>query len=555
MNRSATWLAALGWAMASLAQGADRARPNILLIVADDLGYSDLGAFGGEIATPTLDALARSGARFTQFYTASSCAPTRAMLMTGIDHHRVGFGMLSEVRQSVHLHAPGYEGVLDPRAPTIAQRLRAQGYRTMMAGKWHLGDRGTSTPATRGFDRSYSIAHGASSHFDDRGYMPQVARIEHLEDGRPVAVGPGFYSSDFFTSRILTYLDEPQAQGRPFFAYLALTAPHYPLHAPRALIDKYQTRYRAGWDAVRAARVRRLQTLGLLGRRDSPAARAAEIPAWDSLTAGQREFESRRMAVYAAMIERLDFDVGRLLAHLRASGQLDNTLVVFMSDNGAEATELDTMPALKVWYDQNFDNSLAVIGQQGSFVALGPAWAGVAATPFSGFKGLTREGGIRAPLLIRGPQVHARWQHLSVNVADLAVTLLALAGVDVAVDAGTAPNLPLDGRSFAAALAGRRERPATSVDFFETYGAAAVIDGGRWKALRLGPPWSDGRWRLYDLRSDPAELHDVSPAAPDRLMQLTRQYEAYAQRVGVVPPEREPVFPWGYSNRYHPGGP
>ncbi len=527
------------------------APPNILLIVADDLGYSDLGFYGGEIDTPNLDALARRGAAFSQFYTASSCSPTRAMLLTGVDHHRVGFGMLAEVRQSVHQHAPGYEGELDPRAPTLAERLRKRGYYTVMAGKWHLGDTGASTPVARGFDHSYSIAHGASSHFDDRGYMPSVPKVEHREDGARVAVGADFYSSDFFVARIMRYLDEPAAQGRPFFAYLALTAPHYPLHAPRNLIDKYQARYAKGWDVVQRQRVRRLQSVGLLGRDRIAAQRAANIPRWLALSTDVRRFEAHRMAIYAAMIERLDQDVGQLLQHLNDGGRLANTLVVFMSDNGAEATELDTMPALKTWYDKEFDNSFDTLGSAGSFVALGPAWAGVAATPFAGFKGLTQEGGIRAPLIVAGPGVLRGWRTQSVNVADLSATLLADAGIELANAVASVPGeLPLDGQSFLGLLRHANQLPAQGQLFFETYGAAAVIDSGRWKALRLGPPWSDGQWRLYDLRTDPAELHDLSAAERPRLTGLIAAYSSYAKRVGVVPPEREPVLPWGYSNRY-----
>ena len=289
----------------------------------------------------------------------------------------------------------------------------------------------------------------------------------------------------------------------------------------------------------------------MLGRERDAAQRATNIPRWLALSTDERRFEARRMAIYAAMIERLDQNVGQLLQHLKVSGLLANTLVVFMSDNGAEATELDTMPALQTWYNKQFDNSFDSLGSAGSFVALGPAWAGVAATPFSGYKGLTNEGGIRAPLIVAGPGVLRGWRKQSVNVADLSATMLAAAGIDATGrDLPAAGELPLDGKSFLATLRHVQHVPAVGKLFFETYGAAAVIDAGRWKALRLGPPWSDGQWRLYDIHSDPAELHDLSATERPRLTALIDGYASYAKRVGVVPPEREPVLPWGYSNRY-----
>lgn len=531
-------------------------RPNIVLIVADDLGFSDLGAFGGEIDTPNIDRLAQRGLAFTHFYTAASCSPTRAMLLTGVDHHQTGFGTLAEIRQGHQLHAAGYEGYLSNRVATLPERMREVGYRTLMAGKWHLGLISESGPKARGFDRSFALAHGLSSHYSDAGYSPLTPKVDFYENGARVSLPGDFYSSDTFTDRLLGYLKEPGESRQPFFAYLAFTAPHYPLQAPQSLIEKYLPRYAQGWDEVRAGRIARLRVAGLLGK-DTPAAQRPEgIPAWIELTDEQRRFEVKRMAVYAAMIERLDQNVGRLLTALEASGVANDTVVVLMSDNGAEASEQDTLPPLTPWFRKTFDLSYDAMGGAKSFVALGPAWASVAATPLAWFKGLVAEGGVRSPLIMAGPGVGHGRRGDTVTVADLAVTLLDEAGLS-AFDRKmrSAGLLAPEGRSFRSLLSRdnsalpRRINYPGPVVYMESSGSAAAIEGGRWKALRLDAPWGDGQWRLFDLQQDPAELLDLAVTQPSRLTRLREGYARYEKRVGVQSVDGPPMA-WGFSARF-----
>lgn len=526
-------------------------RPNVLLIVADDLGWSDLGAFGGEIHTPSLDALAARGLQFTHFYTAAACSPSRAMLLTGVDQHRTGFGTLAETRQGAQHGAHGYEGYLSPNVVTVPELLRAAGYRTAMAGKWHLGLIEAAGPHARGFDRSYAMTHGLASHYDDGGYSPQVPKVEYFEDGRAVVPPQGFYSTDAFTDRVIEYIDESLAARRPFFAYLPYTAPHFPLHAPPELIEKYVPVYERGWDALREQRAGRLRELGLIGARTRAAPRMPGLPAWSALPAAERRYEAKRMAIYAAMVERIDQNVGRLLRHLERRGIARNTIVVFLSDNGAEATEFETVPFVAPWFAEHYDNSYESIGGPRSFVSYGPGWAGVSGAPLSWHKGLSSDGGIRAPLIVAGTGIAAGRRAQTVTVADLAATLLELTGVRHPGTAYAGRTVhALDGVSFAALLQDGADAAGTRFTFAESYGSSAVIFEGRWKALRLGAPWGDGRWKLYDVRRDPAELDDRADEQRALLAKLTRAYDEYVRRVGVVPAEREPATAWGYSSRY-----
>ncbi|MEZ5514018.1 MAG: arylsulfatase [Steroidobacteraceae bacterium] len=542
-------LLAVSHAVAAAA-AAPAARPNILLIVADDLGFSDLGSYGSEIDTPNLDRLAQRGLKFSHFYTAAACSPTRAMLMTGVDHHQTGFGALAETRQGHQMHAPGYEGYLRADVATLPERLRARGYRTMMAGKWHLGLIPESGPKARGFDRSYALSHGVSGHYSDKGYMPQTPKVDYFDEGELVRPPADFYSSDYFTTKLLEYLAESRAAGQPFFAYLPYTAPHYPLQAPQELIKKYLPRYERGWDEIRAMRIAKLRRLGLLGAKTPAAPRPDGIPAWDTLSDQQRQFETKRMAVYAAMIERMDDNVGRLLAALDSAGVANDTLIVVMSDNGAEATELETLPPLAPWYDKNFDMSYEALGGPQSYVSQGPGWASVSSTPVSWYKGLVAEGGVRAPLIIAGPTVRRGLRGDTVTVMDLAVTVLDAAGVAALDEALQSRGVrEPQGKSFLPLLRQAHVPHVGEPVFMESAGSVAAIEDGRWKALRVGAPWGDGVWRLFDLRSDPAELVDLGASQPARLERLRAGYQAYAQRVGVQDPNGPPV-PWGFSAKF-----
>lgn len=518
--------AALGAALPARAQD----RPNILLILADDLGFSDLGAFGSEIATPNIDRLAREGARLTNFHATATCSPTRAMLLTGQDNHEVGYGNMLEIMADNQFGQPGYEGYLNDRAVSIATRLRQAGYDTVMAGKWHLGSRPQSQPLAHGFRRSAALMQSGADNFEAKPYLEQNPKAVWLEDGSALELPADFYSSDYYVERLTGFLKE--RPDRPFFAYLPFQAVHYPHQAPAELIEKYLPAYREGYEALRHARYERLVQLGLM-----PGGRAMfsapVIPEWDSLPQDTKVRRVRQMAVYAAMLEAMDMAIGRLLASLEADGRLDNTLVIFLSDNGADAAELDV--ASPDYYRRNFDLSTEKLGLPGSFSGYGVGWAQASMTPLRAFKGSAYEGGMRVPLIARWPgripAGHA--SHAFGFVSDVVPTLLEAAGVQ---------GESLRGASILPVLTGKAARAHSpdEVVCYELAGSAAAFRGDL-KLVRSVPPFSDGRWQLFDLAADPGETHDLSAERPADRAALEAAYAEYAREVGVIDP------PAGYS--------
>jgi arylsulfatase len=368
----------LGAGPSVLADSPNR-KPNILLIVADDMGYSDLGSFGGEITTPNLDALAARGLRATNFYVAPSCSPTRSMLLTGTDNHVAGIGNMAEWTGPTQRGRPGYEGHLNARVVSVASLLRAGGYHTYMAGKWHLGEKPDQWPAKRGFERGFALLQGAGSHWPDMlGLLPTEPKVTFTRNGGKVKeLPPDYYSSKYFTDFIIQSIDENGSDGKPFFAYLGYQAPHGPLAVPAEWRDRYKGRYDKGYDAIRAERLARQKKLGITGKDVVTFPRLPNIPAWDKLTDEQRRLAARKMELYAAMIEYMDDQIGRLIAHLKKTGMYDNTLIVFISDNGAAGEDMAELvtklaPGAKDWFDKTFDNRPENRGRPGSCVEYGP---------------------------------------------------------------------------------------------------------------------------------------------------------------------------------------
>ena len=374
----------------------DARRPNILLIVADDLGFSDLGAFGGEIDTPHLDHLAQAGVRFTDFHTASACSPTRAMLLTGTDHHVAGLGTMAEALTPELVGKAGYEGYLNERVVSIAQLLQQEGYFTTLSGKWHLGLTPEHYPVRRGFERSFALLPGAANHY---AFEPPLSLEEkprllrsttglYVEDDTIVDHLPeDFYSSDYFTDRLLGFLSDQHEQDpeQPFFAYLPFSAPHWPLQAPADTIAKYQGRYQQGPDQLRLARLARQQALGLLDAQHTAHPVHSRQPDWDDLPEHERALSARKMEVYAAMVDRMDWNVGRVIDYLKQTDQFEQTVVIFLSDNGAEGAQLEALPVFGANLNQviadHYDNSLDNIGRGNSYVWYGERWAQAATAP------------------------------------------------------------------------------------------------------------------------------------------------------------------------------
>ena len=514
----------------SAAAPAPARQPNIVLILIDDAGYTDLGAYGSEIATPTLDALAASGTRFANFHASPMCAPSRAMLLTGVDSHTAGVANLPESTPPAHRANPAYQGRLDSKVVTVASRLQAAGYRTYMAGKWHLGHDAASLPNARGFDRSLALEATGGDNFQQRPYIPIYDGSEWYEDGRKATLPKDFYSSQLLVDRMIGYIDSAPRDGRPFFAYLPMLAIHMPVQAPAEYIAKYEGRYAEGWAALRQARKAGAVRAGLVDAETPMGPMPANIADWNSLSKKEQQAWAGRMAVNAGMLEAMDANLGRLVAHLKTTGRYDDTLFVVLSDNGPEGADPTVEPIFRTWLKAVGYKNQA--GGKGTWSAVGPGWASAAAAPHSLFKFYASEGGTRVPLILSGPGVRAGATTRGFSIiTDITPTLLDFAGV--------APAHPLDGRSLRGVLAGTAASPydAATPVAMEAAGEAALWKGSL-KAVKGAGHLADPAWRLYDMARDPGETNDLAAARPAELAALKADYAAWARRVGVaeVPP-------------------
>lgn len=535
-------LAACGRAPAPVAAVSD-ARPNVLLIVADDMGFSDAGAFGGEIATPSIDGLARAGITFTEFHVAPNCGPTRGSLLTGMDFHRAGLGGNAGVAAPNQKGLPAYQGYLRDDVVSVAELLRDAGYRTYMAGKWHLGHEPRNTPGGRGFERSFVLLNGGASHWADQAALIPGSVTHYTEDDQPVEELPeDFYSTAAYTERIAEYIREDVAEDRPFFAFLSYTAPHNPLHAPDEAIEKYRGRYDAGWDALAAERAESQRGLGLLEDSKAPHPRPEWVLAWEELTPEQQAGRARDMEVYAAMIDYMDQSIGRLLQVLEDVGEYDDTLIVFMSDNGPSKTAILDYIAFggeAAEFFEQFDNALENRGRPGSSTDIGPGWAFASATPLRLFKGYVAQGGIRVPLIVKpvGSSGSARRIETPVHVMDLAPTMLELAGVTPPEQWQGAEVAPIQGRSILPLIEGEIDSDWMERGLgWEAYGMDAFRRGD-WKILRLPEPFGNGAWQLYHLAEDPGETNDLADQYPERVQELAAGWGEYAEDNEVVHPD------------------
>ncbi len=527
----------------------DTTPPNVLLIVVDDMGFSDLGAFGSEIETPHLDQLAAEGVRLTDFHSAPACSPTRAMLLSGVDHHIAGLGAMIETVRPDFEGARGYEGYLNDDVAALPELLQDAGYRTVMSGKWHLGHTLDRSPKARGFERSFALLPGGADHFGG-GPLDAVTGSGpiYAEDGEWVDLPSPFYSSDYFAERLIEFFREADEAGdqRPFFAYLPFSAPHWPLQAPDAEIAKYRGRYDAGPSVLREERLTRLKALGLVSEDTVAHPVVADEAEWEDQTEAQRAHSARTMEVYAAMVDRVDQNVGRVIAHLKESGRYDDTLVIFLSDNGAEGAIVEAMPIMGPVFAKliadHCDNSLDNVGRPGSYAWYGPRWAQAATAPSRLVKAYTTEGGIRVPTIIRAPGGRRAGEISDVfgTVKDVTPTLLELAGV---AHPGTAyrgrPVAEVSGRSFAPWLEGRADaiHPAGTTTGWELFGRRAIRKDD-WKAVYV--PGADGtsRWQLYDLSRDRGEVDDLAAAHPDKLEELLALWREYVETNNVI---EEPI--------------
>ena len=522
-------------ALLTAAAHAAAPKPNIVLIMADDMGYSDLGCYGSEIPTPHLDALAAGGLRFTQFYNSARCSPTRAALLTGLHPHQAGMGRLAEEAIGLTTQPPAaYLGYLNNRCLTLAEALRPAGYHTYLAGKWHLGQRDESKwPLQRGFDRFYGLLAGASSYLRPSGERPLSLGNQIL----PAPTEANYYTTDAFTDFAIKSVREHKV-GEPFFLYLAFTAPHWPLHAMPEDIAKFVGKYRPGWDQLRQQRMAKMKALGLLSANTPLSERDPGARAWDSLTEEQQTDLDYRMAVYAAQVHRMDANIGRLVATLRERGELDNTLIVFLSDNGGCAEPYTDLGGGK----QAEINNPASRGP----VSYGQGWANASNTPFRRFKSHLHEGGIATPLIVHWP-AGLKTKTGSFNatpgyLTDIMPTFLDVSGATYPAQHRGQTLTPLVGRSLLPIFSdGTQPQAAPRTFFWEQYGFKAVRVGDL-KAVFSPKAMHDrrnsGRWELYDLATDRTEAHDLATTRPDDLKKLIAHWDAWAADVQVEPTPR-----------------
>ncbi|KAJ4155010.1 hypothetical protein LMH87_000276 [Akanthomyces muscarius] len=552
-------------------------RPNFLVIVADDLGFSDCSCFGSEIQTPNIDALSReqNALRFTNFHVAAACSPTRSMLMTGTDHHIAGLGELAEFTRSsvAHQGQPGHEGYLNERVVALPELLKDGGYHTMMAGKWHLGLKPQHYPIRRGFNKSFALLPGCANHY---GYEPQyeeqdhadrffetATRALHVEDSQIAQLPKDFYSSDAYASKLIEYLsgrDDGEAK-KPFFAYLPFSAPHWPLQAPKDVADKYKGMYQHGPQVLKSERIERLKKLGLVDKDvvSHPIVRVGEQESqqWEDLPQDTRDSSARAMEVYAGMVDRMDWNIGRVVEHLRKTGEYDNTMILFMSDNGAEGASYEAQPIMgdkvAAHIAKYYNNSLENIGRGDSFVWYGALWAQAATAPSRLFKMHSTEGGCRVPLVVKPPKgtatSTARITKAYCTVMDIVPTFLEMAGL-------RHPGTHYKGREIAKLrgkswqpylqsiqMAEGEKRRCTDEEFdihddtyvtgFEIAGSGALRQG-HWKLVFVPAPRGPQEWELFHMKYDPGETRNLRYAEPAKFAELMRLWEEYKAEVGSV---------------------
>lgn len=521
-----------GWA-----QGSKPSRPNIVFVLDDDMGYSDIGCYGSEVDTPNLNSLAENGLRFSSFYNNPRCCPSRASLLTGLYSHQVGFALMAD--NYGESAAPAYKGDLSPNCVTLAEALHAAGYRTAMSGKWHLTppeiESKHNWPLQRGFERFFGTIAGASSYYD-----PAT-----LSDGnRPIRAGKDFYYTDAIGDHAVQYIDEFTGPGEraPFFLYAAFTAPHWPLQAPESVIAKYTERFSVGWDQIRANRHRRQIEMGLLPERWQISARDSRVPPWR--LASYKDWEVRRLAVYAAQIECLDNNIGKLVAKLKEKGVFDNTLIFFMSDNGGNLEELSNGGPLgraPIFIPhETAEGKLLRVGNTpevmpgaaDTYQSIGIPWGNVANTPFRMYKHYTQEGGISTPFIAHWPAGIQLGKnaitHQVGHETDVMATVLDVAHASYPTERDGNAVLPTVGTTLVPVFA---EKPRAERTYFWEHEGNAAVRMGKWKLVSAFPDY----WQLYDMEADRTELHDLANQYPDRVRQMGAAYKEWANKVGVEP--------------------
>lgn len=498
-----------------------QSNPNIILIMVDDMGYSDLGCFGSEISTPNIDRLAENGLRFSHFYNAARCCPTRASLLTGLYPHQGGMGDMI-VRKLDPSRPASYQGYLNNTCVTIAEVLREAGYSTFMSGKWHVGEFRPHWPTDRGFDKYFGLISGAANYFDiSKGKTEGIKRFMAIDDQPYTPPKQGFYMTDAISEHALRMLETHARIDKPFFLYVAYTAPHWPLHALPKDLEKYKGKYLEGWDKLREERYQRMIDMGIIDKKWPLTPRDDEAMAWKDVK--NKEQMDRKMAVYAAQIDRMDQGVGQMIKKLKELGKEKNTLVLFLSDNGGchEGGALG--------FDRR--NNGVPVGGVDSYMSYGRSWSNASNTPFRMHKHWTHEGGIATPLIAYWPSVIKRKGTItdqSGHVIDIMATCVDIAGTKYPQKYHGEKITPMEGKSLLPLLKGKEREPHEYM-FWEHEGNKAVRHG-KWKLVSKHP----GGWELYDLEAERSEMIDLAEKNRDMTMKLIAKYEEWAKKVGVI---------------------
>ena len=506
-------------------------RPNILLIVADDLGYGDISCYGGDIETPNIDALANHGIRFTRFKTAPMCAPTRAMLLSGNDNHIAGMGLQGEVTDSI-----GYEGHLTNRIIPIPALLRDTGYHTSIAGKWHLGLRPEDGPQQKGFDRSFVLLNGAGNHYDGQSVL-RSGSSNYRADGETITWPQGAYSTDLYTDSIISYITESQQQNKPFFTFAAYTSPHWPLQVDTSHWHKFRGRYDEGYEVLRKQRLASLKDAGMIPSESPLPPLHPSVMPWDSLSEKEQQFEARKMELYAGMVDNLDYNIGRLIAHLKSTGAYENTMVIFMSDNGAAYRDfINTIKVLRAHFNDDYDR----MGLPDSYISYGPQWAEAGSAPFRYFKDYASEGGINTTLIISNPNLLRKQSidHSLVTVQDLAPTFYEWAGTSYPNQYLGKAVYPLRGASMASLIKGEATYVHDSTYVFAMeHSGNAMVRKGKWKLTNHKRPFKESNFALYDVSKDLAEQTDLKNINPQKYNEMISAWKKFKAEVGVIFPK------------------
>jgi arylsulfatase A-like enzyme len=461
------------------------------------------------------------------------------VLLSGVDNHLAGIGTMGEFKTPEMENYPGYAGYLNFEVAALPEILRADGYHTYMAGKWHLGDEPETRPYARGFEETFALMPGGGSHWSDRRPLSPPQTMNYSRNGEFVESLPDeFYSTRYYTDTLLKYLEDDQGDGNPFFAYLSYTASHDPLHAPKEYIDKYRGVYDSGWDDLRQNRLGSLIELGIVPADTEPSPRIASVSPWSDLSIEEQANAARDMEVYAAMLDYMDEQILRVFDYLKEIGEYDNTMIIFFSDNGANGAVRMAYPGQTEEYLNSFDNSLDNRGLINSYVEMGPGWAQASMSPSRMFKGFTSEGGIRSPMIVKLPGTMNNAGEMTnefVHVRDIMPTILDISDVSHPEDFDGRTVRPIQGQSVLEFISGNVNVPYDGAAHvgYELFGLKAFFDGS-WKILNMPPPFASGEWELYNLAEDPAERHNLSDAYPEKVEDMVKSWEQYKESNTVL---------------------